>query len=446
MDETQHGSRAGRSTLSQLLEHQDEILKELEQGNNVDTVYLDFSKAFDKCDHGILLHKIRKLNIKGKLGCWLQNFLKNRKQAVIVDRVKSTWSEIISGIPQGSVLGPILFLIYISDIGEELNVKALVYVDDTKVKQKVNTEEDVEELQQELEKLDKWANANNMKFNGKKFQVVRYGPNEELKNNTEYFAGNYEEVIERFNSIRDLGVQMSDDASFNEQIEKVCKKSRQKSGWIFRTFYCRRPDFLKQMFKTLVQPHIDYCSQLWMPQEGANLEKVEKVLRDYSRRIPGIRQLSYWERLKAMSMNSEQRRLERYKITYIWKIMQGSVPNCGLNWTKTEERRGRMCEVPKLKGGSAVQKLRRQSFQMSGPKVWNALPRNLRNVENCSLEQFKELLDCFLSKVPDEPKTETLTPGATDVMTGKATNSLEFQCGRRTEAWDPSDINFGQGH
>ena len=122
MDETQHGSRAGRSTLSQLLEHQDEILKELEQGNNVDTVYLDFSKAFDKCDHGILLHKIRKLNIKGKLGCWLQNFLKNRKQAVIVDRVKSTWSEIISGIPQGSVLGPILFLIYISDIGEELNV------------------------------------------------------------------------------------------------------------------------------------------------------------------------------------------------------------------------------------------------------------------------------------------------------------------------------------
>ena len=125
--------------------------------------------------------------------------------------------------------------------------------------------------------------------------------------------------------------------------------------------------------------------------------------------------------------------------------MQGSVPNCGLNWTKTEERRGRMCEVPKLKGGSVAQKLRRQSFQMSGPKLWNALPRNLRNINTCSLDQFKEVLDCFLSKVPDEPKTENLTPGATDVMTGKATNSLEFQCGRRTEAWDPSDFDFGQG-
>ena len=108
-----------------------------------------------------------------------------------------------------------------------------------------------------------------------KFQVVRYGPNEELKNNTEYFSGSYDEIIERFDSVRDLGGQLSDDASFNAQIEKVVKKARQKSGWVFRTFYCRRPDFLKQMFKSLVQPHIDYCSQLWMPLEGANMEKVE---------------------------------------------------------------------------------------------------------------------------------------------------------------------------
>ena len=445
MDDSQHGSRAGRSTLSQLLEHQDEILKDLEEGNNVDAVYLDFSKAFDKCDHGILLHKIKKLGIKGKLGKWLQNFLKGRKQAVIVDRIRSEWSKIVSGIPQGSVLGPILFLIYISDIGEDLSAKALVYVDDTKIKQRVNNEEDVENLQKELEKLDEWANENNMKFNGKKFQVVRYGRNEELKNNTEYFSGAYEEIIERFETIRDLGVQLSDDASFNEQIEKVCKKARQKSGWIFRTFYCRRPDFLKQMFKSLVQPHIDYCSQLWMPQEGANMDKVEKVLRDFSRRVPGIRDLCYWERLKTMGMNSEQRRLERYKIIYIWKIMEGFVPNCGVNWTNAEERRGRLCEVPKLKGSKEVQKCRRQSFQMSGPKVWNSLPRNVRNVTKCGIEQFKEALDCFLTKVPDEPKTDGLTPGATDMISGRATNSLEYQCARRRETWDTSDFDFGQG-
>ena len=173
-----------------------------------------------------------------------------------MDRIRSEWSRVVSGIPQGSVLGPILFLIYIADIGSNLSTKALVYVDDTKIKQKVKNEEDVELLQKELEKLDEWAKANNMEFNGKKFQVVRYGQNEELKNNTEYFSGAYEEIIERFETIRDLGVQLSDDASFNEQIENVCKTARQKSGWI----YCRRPNFLKQMFKSLVQPHIDYCS------------------------------------------------------------------------------------------------------------------------------------------------------------------------------------------
>ena len=93
-------------------------------------MYLDFSKAFDKCDHGILLHKLKKMKIKGKLGRWIQNFLKGRKQVVLVDRVKSKWSVIVSGIPQGSVLGPILFLIYISDIGEGLTAQTLVYVDD----------------------------------------------------------------------------------------------------------------------------------------------------------------------------------------------------------------------------------------------------------------------------------------------------------------------------
>ena len=98
---------------------------------------------------------------------------------------------------------PILFLIYISDIGEGLTAQTLVYVDDTKVKQKVNTEEDVENLQRELEKLDKWANDNNMNFNGKKFQVVRYGPNEELKNNTEYFSGVYDDHLRPSNSEND---------------------------------------------------------------------------------------------------------------------------------------------------------------------------------------------------------------------------------------------------
>ena len=242
--------------MSQLLENQDQILTALENGENLDSVYLDFSKAFDKCDHGILLHKMKRLKIKGKLGRWIKSFLTERQQVILVNKVKSKFSKLVSGIPQGSVLGPILFLIYINDIGQDLTANTLVYVDDTKVNQKVTSEQDIEILQQELIKLDNWAKENNMDFNKGKFVVMRYGQNEDLKNETEYFSGNYEEIIERKESVRDLGVQLTDDGAFEEHIEKVCKKVRQKSGWIFRTFYSRDTKFLKQLFKSLIQPHI----------------------------------------------------------------------------------------------------------------------------------------------------------------------------------------------
>ena len=153
MDPNQHGSRANRSTLSQLLEHHDEILKILEDGDNVDSIYLDFLKAFDKCDHGILLHKIKALGIKGKLGVWLHSFLTKRTQIVMINGVKSSISTPISGVPQGSVLGPILFLIYISDIGNEVTAKLKIYVDDSKVKDKIEKEDDVEKLQENLKKM-----------------------------------------------------------------------------------------------------------------------------------------------------------------------------------------------------------------------------------------------------------------------------------------------------
>ena len=362
MDSNQHGSRTGRSTLSQLLQHQDEVIKALEEGFNLDTVYTDFAKAFDKCDFGILLLKLKKMGIKGKLGRWIQSFLNQRQQKVMINKIKSSGSKLKSGIPQGSVLGPILFLIYICDIGKDLIASTLVYVDDTKVKQRIKTEHDVEKLQEELSKLENWSKTNNMEFNKKKFQVVRYGLDEELKNNTTYFAGNYDEVIERFSSVRDLGIQLTDDGTFDEHTANVCKKARQKSGWLLRTFFSRNTHFMKHMFNTLVQPHIDYCSQLVMPQEGRRLDQVEKVMRDFTRRIPELKELNYQERLSKLRMNSQQRRFERYQVLYTWKVVEGLVPNPGLTWSPADSRRGRVCEVPPLRGPPAVKALRSESF------------------------------------------------------------------------------------
>ena len=124
--------------------------------------------------------------------------------------------------------------------------------------------------------------------------------------------------------------------------------------------------------------------------------------------------------------------MERYKIIYIWKTMNDLVPNCGIVWSEAGERRGRMCQVPKLMGSSKVQKLRLQSFQMSGPKLWNALPRSVRNLKTNDLEEFKQILDQFLCKVPDEPKCDGLNPGATNALNGRPSNSILYQVARRT--------------
>ena len=135
-------------------------------------------------DHGILLHKLKALGISGHVGRWFMNFLTGRLQEVLVKGRKSKVFILVSGVPQGSVLGPILFLIFIGDISEGVEATILVYVDDSKVMKKVTKEEDVEELQEDLNKIYDWEKNNNMRFNGGKFLVLRYGTNTALKENT----------------------------------------------------------------------------------------------------------------------------------------------------------------------------------------------------------------------------------------------------------------------
>ena len=282
MDKSQHGSRSGRSTLSQLLLHHDKLLEALENGDNIDAIYLDFAKAFDKVDHNLLLRKLKQMGVKGRLGMWIQNFLKNRTQQVLVDGKLSSSFTLISGIPQGSVLGPILFLIFISDITKDLSSDVFIYVDDTKIIKRIKNVEDVLELQEDLFKLHHWGQQNRMVYNGDKFVAIRHGKNSQIKEDTNYFSGEMEEVIGEEESTRDLGVIMQNDGSFSLQIEKAGTKARRKAGWINRTFYCKQGWFMRHMWNTLVSPHLDYCSQLWAPGEGQQLQKLEKILKDFT--------------------------------------------------------------------------------------------------------------------------------------------------------------------
>ena len=175
--------------MTQLLAHHDYIISLLEQGQNVDVVYLDFAKAFDKVDHNIVLAKAHKYGIRGKLFDWIKEFLSNRTQSVIVNGVLSTPRPTISGVPQGSVIGPLIFLILISDIDENtLHSLIASFADDTRATKGIISENDAADLQEDLFHIYQWSVTNNMEFNDLKFELLRYGINLELKSSTCYIT------------------------------------------------------------------------------------------------------------------------------------------------------------------------------------------------------------------------------------------------------------------
>ena len=178
LPDNQHGFREHRSTLTQLLSHWDEVIELLEQGQTVDVIYTDFAKAFDKCETNVLLHTLRDCGVKGKIGKWIAAFLdpKTRIQAVGVDGSLSDPEQVISGVPQGTVLGPVLFLVHILSLCSNLSpgTSSSSFADDTRIWRGVSTASDCSNLQDDLQSVYASADHINMEFNSKKFEWIRY--------------------------------------------------------------------------------------------------------------------------------------------------------------------------------------------------------------------------------------------------------------------------------
>ena len=398
----QHGFRKNRSCLSQLLQHYQSLLDILEDKSVADVIYLDFSKAFDKVDHYILLQKLEKIGIKGRLLQWIENFLTSRTQVVAVDGSLSEIEGVISGVPQGTVLGPLLFLVHIGDIDSTLRyATASSFADDTRIMMKVGSSEDCNKLQQDLESVYQWARINNMTFNENKFEHIRYGSHDYLQN----YAGPDGANIRTCNQVKDLGVIISDDAKFEDQIETVVKTARQRVGWIMRVFETRKKAAMLTLYRSLVLPLVEYCCQLWSPQGVELIRKIEAVQRNFTYRIQGMRELNYWERLEQLGLYSLERRRDRYFVIYVWKIINGHAPNFEnmAIVTRQNERRGLTCTIPRyVSTPGRIQTLKEGSFMVHGPRLFNEIPRDLREFEG-SPETFKARLDVFLKTVPDKP-------------------------------------------
>ena len=405
-NKNQHGFRSGRSCLSQLLDHLDQIMDILEKGGNVDVIYLDFSKAFDKLDFNIVLKKIKAMGIDGKVYNWIRSFLTDRVQQVSVNGFLSKPAHVISGVPQGSVLGPLLFLVLIADIDEEA-VYAIIksFADDTRAARGIFTEEDIKILQKELEKIYQWSDDNNMELNDKKFEGTSYGLNEDLKAKSTYTTPSGKPVTMK-KTVKDLGVLMSNDCKFKEHIDQVIEKAKNMASWILRTFRTRECRPMVLLFKMLVLPILEYCSVLWSPQDVGSIQKLESIQWSFIRKITSNTESNYWKRLAAMNLYSLQRRRERYRIIYIWKVLEGLVPNVNMKInlsTNFHARLGRKCQIPNVPN-TKLAKSREASLSINGARLFNIMPKSVRNLTNVNLSTFKCALDRFLNCVPDEPQ------------------------------------------
>ena len=409
LSDSQHGFRSGRSTLSQLLSHFDKVLKGLERGEDVHVVYLDFAKAFDKVDFGVVLKKLKSLGIRGKLGRWIHCFLTGRTQRVVVGGASSSVKEVISGVPQGSVLGPLLFLIMIGDIDKSVLTAFLSsFADDTRVGHGIKTMEDLEKFQKDLDNIYEWASKNNMKFNSSKFECIRYG---EEKFPTVKQLNDQGEMIEAREHVKDLGIHMSQDCTFGFHIRNVAVATKGLCNWVLRVFQTRDEMSMKKLFTYLIRSKLEYGCQIWNPTKKQEIVELEMVQRQFIKRIEDMEHLTYPEQLKKLKFYSLERRRERYLIIYLWKMMENLVPKCIDLKRRNGGRNGRSFRLPLLcrTASTRLKTIRDESFFVQSVKLFNSLPRNIRDLKGCSVEAFKKELDKFLQKLPDAP----LIPGYT---------------------------------
>ena len=318
LPDSQHGFRSRRSCLTQLLTFWDKVLDLLEEGKTVDAVYTDFAKAFDKCETGVLLRKLKECRIRGKVGCWLGAFLdpRIRKQSVGVQGRVSELIHVLSGIPQGTVLGPILSLVHLIGISECLSpgTSASSFADDTRVVRGISNAEDRECLQNDLNRVYEWAESVGMTFNSKKFELVRFSPNSVDEFDSSYAAPNGDS-IEVKTCVRDLGVKVNSDLSFRDQIDSVFESANRMTGWALRSFKSRSKVVMLTILRSLIQPRMDYCSQLCSPSDQTSINRLEGIQRRFVAQIrdPSLVSLNYWDKLNCLGVYSQERRHHFFK-------------------------------------------------------------------------------------------------------------------------------------
>ena len=268
LSEEQHGFREGRSCLTNLLTTLEDWTSMLEDGDCVDIAYLDFRKAFDLVSHRHLLLKLEKHGIKGQVLNWIKAFLENRKQRVVIRGFESDELDVLSGVPQGSVLGPILVLIFINDLPKCTTCPVCLFADDSKIYCRVprakNGKQELEgaqeTLQKDLDELQNWAEKWKMSFNVNKCKIMYLGydnAKHEYSLNGTTLAETEEE--------KDLGILVDNKLKFSRHIRGIVARANRMIGLMKISFENMDKDMFLPLYNTLIRPLLEYCVHAWSP-------------------------------------------------------------------------------------------------------------------------------------------------------------------------------------
>ena len=314
--DSQFGFRNRRGCILQLLTVFDTWSKYIDSDIPVDTVFLDLRKAFDSVPHKRLLLKLEKLGASGNVLKWISEFLTNRLQRVVLNGQSSEWTDVSSGVPQGSVLGPLIFIImYVNDLPDQVNSFCKLFADDAKLYKDLQNLEDFETIQNDLNKLCQWTIKWLMLFNVDKCKVMHIGKDNPGFEYEKTDKDRNTKVLKSVDGEKDLGVYIQENLKFDKHISLTVNRANRLVGLIKRAFSYLDEETLLVLFKTLIRPILDYGNTIWFPTLKKDVRAIENVQRRLTRLLPELSHLSYEERLKTLSLTTLHYR--RYRMDMI---------------------------------------------------------------------------------------------------------------------------------
>ena len=383
--------------MTNLLSTLEDLTSSLDEGFDVDILYLGYSKAFDTVPHKRLIAKLEAYGISGKILEWVRSFLSNRKQHVGVRHARSEWADVISGVPQGSVLGPILFVIYINDLPDIVSSTTKMFADDTKIYHKIdkNSNRGEETIQQDLNHLQEWSDTWLLRFNATKCKTMHMGTTNSRR---DYHLG--DQIIPKTDEEKDLGVIISSNCKPSMQCSKAAAKAMSSLGIIKRSFKYIDNNSFSILYKAYIRPHLEYCVQAWCPHLRKDINAMERIQRRATKMVPQLRHLTYENRMKSLGIISLENRRIRGDLIEAFKILKELDkvdPSDFFTLAQsTHATRGHQMKVykPALKKNLNC---RKYFFTMRVINHWNELPTDVVNAK--TVNAFKNRLDKYRNKV-----------------------------------------------